>query len=103
MQNLINQIKGVVGVTGVMIIDRISGSTSALLPARYEEDFGQGLKQHVLELLPATEVNSMLRIRLAQGWAIIKILPRSIIVVLANLDLNIPTFNLILKSVSAAI
>jgi len=102
MENLLNQIRGVVGVTGAMIMDRYTRKSSIIFPASFDDTLAQGLKQKFLYFMASAGSESLIKIKFAKGWAFIKMTPNFGFLVLARPDLNIPTLNLVLKSVAIA-
>jgi len=103
MENLLNQIRGVVGVAGVMIFDRRSGKSKSLMPASFTEEFAETLNGKFQDLLQVAGLNSTMRIKMGNGWAIIKVINHYAFLVLAKSDLNVSTLNLVLKSIAVSL
>ncbi len=103
MENYLNQIRGVVGVAGVMIFDRRSGKSRTLMPASFTEEFAENLNRKFQDLLDLTGQDSTMRIKMSQGWAIIKVIRYYAFLVLAKSDLNVATLNLVLKSIAVSL
>jgi hypothetical protein len=103
MENLLEQIKGVVGVSGVMIYDRELDETSMMMPANFDEEFRDRLGGKFLDLLSFIEGSSKLRMKLSRGWLIIRSAGRFAILIIAKSELNMPTLDLVLKSIQVAL
>jgi hypothetical protein len=103
MENLLNQIRGVVGVKGVIILDRFSGKSSVLMPASFDESYADGLKQKLEEIIGLAGNDALMRLKLAGGWAFVKTTPNYGFLILAKPELNISTLNLVLKSICVAL
>jgi hypothetical protein len=103
MDNLLQQIRGVVGVSGALVYDRRKEESSVILPASFDDSFAESIKQKFLDIMEFVSDSAMFRIKLARGWAIIKISRHYGFLVLAKPDLNVSTLNLVLKSIAVAL
>ncbi|HDS00964.1 MAG TPA: hypothetical protein ENO22_07730 [candidate division Zixibacteria bacterium] len=103
MENLLEQIKGVVGVSGAMIYDRELDETRMLMPANFDEEIRDELGAKFLDLLGFVDDPAKFRIKLSRGWLIIRLAGRYAILIVAKGDLNISTLDLVLKSIQVAL
>ena len=103
MSNLLNQIRGVVGVTGVVLYKRQSGDSDAIMPANFEDNRLTELKEKFTGFSYHLSGESSVRIKLSKGWAIIKSIGQYSFLILAREDLNVSTLNLVMKSVALAL
>lgn len=102
MDNLINQIRGVVGVSGVILHDREREDSKMIMPASFEEHFIKKMRLKFYELIRYTSGDAKFRIKLAHGWVIIRCNDKYGVLIIAKEDLNISTLDLVLKSISLA-
>lgn len=102
MDDLINQIRGVVGVTGVILYDRINEESKTIMPAGFEEHLVKTLKLKFYELLRFTSGEAKFRVKLKRGWIVIRCNDKSAVLIIAKENLNISTLELVLKSISLA-
>jgi len=103
MDSLLQQIRGVVGVSGALIYDRRKNESSVILPASFDDSFAENIKQKFLDIMEFVNDSALFRIKLARGWAIIKVSRHYGFLVMAKPDLNVSTLNLVLKSISVAL
>jgi len=102
MENLINQIRGVVGISGVILHDRLREESKIIMPASFEEQYIKNLKLKFYDLLRYASGEAKFRIKLAHGWIIIRCNDKHAVLIIAKEDLNIATLDLVLKSISLA-
>jgi hypothetical protein len=103
MDDLINQMRGVVGVSGVILYDRLREESKMILPASFEEHFIKSLKLKFHELIRFTSGEAKFRIKLGHGWIVVRCNEKFAVLVIAREDLNISTLELVLKSISMAV
>jgi hypothetical protein len=103
VQNLLEQIKGVVGVSGAIIYDRNMDEARMLMPASFDEKFRDSLRMKFLDILSFVDGPAKFRIKLSRGWLIIKATETYAVLIVAKDDLNIPTLDLVLKSILIAL
>jgi hypothetical protein len=103
MQNLLEQIRGVVGVSGTVIYDRNMDETRMIMPGSFDDKFQDILRTKFLEILGLFNGPAKFRIKLSRGWLIIKSSETYAVLIIAKDDLNIQTLELVLKSIMVAL
>lgn len=100
MDKILEQIRGVMGVTGVLVYDRNSAGMFHLLPSRYDGSISDELKSRMKEIVDYLPEDSpaRMRIRFESGWLIIRSSRRFAVLVIAREEVNINTLNLVLKA-----
>ena len=103
MDQLISQIRGVIGVSGALIYHRKREESSAMFPASYEEKTINQLKHKFFEMCHNVHVETSMRVKLQRGWMVMKFTDNFGVMVLASEDLNVSTLNLVLKSITVSL
>jgi hypothetical protein len=105
MKRVIEQIRGVAGVLGVIVKDSVTAEVAALLPSRFDEDNVAELEARlntVIDHLPEdTACNA--RFKFDSGWLILRSHHDFMVMVLARTDINFETLNLVLKGSLASL
>ncbi|MBU1319564.1 MAG: hypothetical protein KKG33_03560 [candidate division Zixibacteria bacterium] len=98
MKRILEQLRGVVGVTGVSILDRYTGMTNSLFSARFSEPKKEELERMLQRMVSAVQTTSAFKIRFESGWLMIKSDEDYAVLILARDDLNFETLKLVMKS-----
>jgi hypothetical protein len=99
MRRALEEIRGVVGVGGVIIWDRNVGECYHLLPARIDETQAELMCRQLLFFCEQAKQADYLAVKCEQGWILLFNEPQSAVLVLARADLNRATLNLVVKAV----
>ncbi len=97
MQELLEQLRGVMGVSGVMILDRLERLVWKLLPTRLENENIRELEKKVRDLVDLQVGTSSFRIRFSSGWLVINATNEFILIILAREDVKLELLNLVIK------
>jgi len=103
MNKILQEIKSVQGVTGVLVLDKKEGVTYQLTPASFPSE---GLKELGLRLSRLTKLSSAvmsLELRFENGIAFFYNLDRGAIFIFGRPGINLPILDLVLKSVFLSI
>ena len=103
MDQLISQIRGVIGVSGALIYHRKLEQSSALFPASYDEPTINQLKHKFFEMCHSVYTDTSMRVKLNSGWMVMRFTNSFGVMVLASEDLNVSTLNLVLKSIAVTL
>ena len=103
MDQLISQIRGVIGVSGALIYHRKLDQSNALFPASYDEPTINQLKHKFFEMCHSVKFDTSMRVKLNSGWVVMRFADNFGIMVLASEDLNVSTLNLVLKSIAVTL
>jgi hypothetical protein len=103
MKNIIEGIRGVAGVMGVILWEKNEGNFERVLPARIDD----AASEHLCELLSAfCHDNKRVKeaiIRLTEGWLILYDSPQFALLIMARNDLNRATLKVVLRSALTSI
>ena len=98
MQEVLEQLRGVMGVSGVMILDRLERLVWKLLPTRLENENIRELQKKVRDLVDLQEGHSSFTIRFSSGWLVINATDEFILLILAREDVKLELLNLVIKA-----
>jgi hypothetical protein len=98
MKRILEQLRGVVGVNGVVILDRITGVADSLIPVRFSQNQREELEELLRIMTIEFEDDSAFKIRFKSGWLMIKSVDDFAILIMAREDLNFDTLKLVMKS-----
>ena len=98
MERILHQIKGVVGVTGLMIYDSDAHHVHFLLPSRFEEEQSEEFQRLFKTLVSTMETQIDARLRFRSGWCVIMSMERFSVLVLGREDLNFDTLELVTRT-----
>lgn len=96
MQKVLEEIKAVQGVTGVLIWDKKTLRSSELLPASFASGAIKSTCSKIIKLGQDMKSQGEVKLFYANGIAIILSRPSALILILARPDLNFPLLNLVL-------
>ncbi len=100
MDRILEQIRGVAGVIGVLVYDRTSAGMFRLLPSRFDGRISDELESRLKEIVDylTEDASANMRMRFESGWLIIRSARRFAVLVIAREEVNIDTLNLVLKA-----
>jgi hypothetical protein len=100
MDKVLEQIRGVMGVIGVLVYDRTSAGIFRLLPSRFDGRISDELESRLTEIVDYLPENASakMKMRFVSGWLIIRSARRFAVLVIAREEVNIDTLNLVLKA-----
>ena len=98
MQEVLEQLRGVMGVSGVMILDRNEHGIWKLLPTRLENEDIREFEKKVRDLVDLQVGHSSFRIRFLSGWLVINATNEFILLILARDDVKLELLNLVVKA-----
>jgi len=99
MKRALEGIRGVVGVSGVIIWDKIGGECHHLMPARVDETQAELMCRQLLLFCEKPNAAEHLAVKYEKGWLLLFNDPGVAVMVMARDDLNRATLNLVVKSV----
>jgi hypothetical protein len=103
MNGILQEIKSVQGISGVLILDKRTLSVHQLLPASFSFDLIKDLSWHLKGLVSPFEEKVNFTFSFANGSALVFNLEKSVLLILAKPSLNHSILNLVLKSVIPSI
>jgi hypothetical protein len=98
MNKILQAIRGVVGVSGVILWEKQAQSFHKLLPARFDEPMAQQLCDQLVRYCAIREKKNQLIARFQKGWIFLRNDDAFALMVLAKSDLNTTTLNLVIKT-----
>jgi predicted regulator of Ras-like GTPase activity (Roadblock/LC7/MglB family) len=98
MQELLEQLRGVMGVSGVMILDRLERLAWTLIPTHLENENIRELEKKVRDLVDLQVGHSTFRVRFSSGWLVINATNEFILVILTREDVKLELLNLVIKA-----
>ncbi len=98
MKKVIEAIRGVMGVSGVVLWEREVNVFHKLLPARLSASDVEAICNKIIALSQSAGKLREVKARFKQGWIWIHTGPSFTLLVLAKTDLNTTTLNLVMKS-----
>lgn len=98
MDQILHQIKGVVGVTGVMVYDPDAHHVHYLLPSRFEEEQSEEFRKLFKTLVSSAETQIELRLRFQNGWCVVLSMSPFSVLVLGREDLNFDTLEIVART-----
>jgi hypothetical protein len=101
MKELLQDIKTVTGVSGVMILDKRREATHQLLPASLAPEQVKKLAMKLVIVANALERPGRIDLRFTEGWSILVNLPSGAVLVLTKDSVDFSMLRLVLKKVLA--
>lgn len=98
MNKLLQDIKSVSGVSGVMILDKRRQMTYQLLPANLQSESIKRLAISLVSLTNAMGDTGRIDLRFTEGWAIVIDHPKSAVLVLTKIDIEFSLLRLVIKN-----
>lgn len=98
MKKVLEAIRGVIGVSGVMIWEKGSNTFHKLLPARFEGEAAGKLAERLSRYCTDNDQDLKVIARFRKGWVFMFDQGQFSLLVLGKSDLNTTTLNLVLKS-----
>jgi hypothetical protein len=98
MKKVLEAIRGVVGVSGVLIWDKTTNGFHKLLPARFEGVLATQISERFSQFCASNDKSRKVIARFKKGWVFMHNDPRFALLVIGKADLNTTTLNLVLKS-----
>lgn len=99
MNQLLQQIKSVNGVSGILVLDKNNSTTYQLLPASFSVEVIKKLAVRLKEVARTWPDLQQLEVKFESGYGRLINTVSSVIYVLAKSDIYFPDLNLVLKSV----
>ncbi len=103
MNKVLQAIRGVMGVYGVIIWERQPNAFHKLLPARFSDKAVELLCNQLATLSQQSKKLSNIKARFKSGWLWIFCNPNYAVLVMTKADLNTTTMNLVMKSTLATL
>lgn len=98
MNKIIETIRGVVGVSGVILWEKQTNNFNKLLPARFGEEMVDRLCRQLARFCQVRGQNCGAVVRLRKGWLFLHNYDAFALLVIGKNDLNTTTLNLVAKS-----
>jgi hypothetical protein len=98
MNRILEAIRGVVGVSGVILWEKQTNNFHKLLPARFEEDVVNQLYRQLARFCEIGGKSHSAVVRSQQGWLFLHNRDAFALLVIGKSDLNTTTLNLVAKS-----
>src|SRR4030067_3042432 len=99
MNEFLQQIKSVPGVSGILVLDRVNSTTYQLLPASFSVEVIKNLAVKLKEIAHNWPDLSQTELKFESGYARLINARSTVVLILAKVDIYFPDLNLILKSV----
>ena len=99
MNQLLQQVKSVPGVSGILVLDKQISTTYQLLPASFSVEAIKHLAVRLKEIAGTWPQLSQTEIKFESGYGKLINTSSSVIFILAKVDIYFPDLNLVLKSV----
>jgi hypothetical protein len=99
---ILQQLRGVVGVSGVMIYDRTTGEISKLLPSKFDSELSEQLEARLRKMANSIPGGTILRMRFESGWLVLRGYDDYTILLIAKSDLNFDTLKIVLSAAQTA-
>ena len=99
MNQLLQQVKSVPGVSGVLVLDRVNATTYQLLPASFSVEVIKNLAVRLKEIATNWPDLSQTEIKFESGYSRLFQTRSTVVLILTKVDIYFPDLNLILKSV----
>ncbi len=103
METLLQQLRGVPGVSGVMIFDRFTRRKWKLLPSRFEDGDIDQLESSVAELTKGLEGDCSFTVRFSSGWLVARVSDAFVLLILAKDDLGLEVLDLVIRASLASL
>ncbi|MFH2056647.1 MAG: hypothetical protein ABIJ61_11860 [bacterium] len=103
MRRALEEIRGVVGVAGVIIWDKVSNECHHLLPARLGDEEAERICLQLADLSRLERVADHLATKYKKGWLLLFNERDAATLIMARPDLNRATLNLVVKAVLRSI
>lgn len=103
MRRALEEIRGVVGVAGVIIWDKSANECHHLLPARLGDEDAEKICLELAELARQPKRANHLATRFKKGWLLLFNEPQAAVLIMARPDLNRATLNLVVRAVLRSI
>ena len=103
MNKIIETIRGVVGVSGVILWEKRTNKYHKLLPARFGKDTVDQLYRHLARFCEIRDQNCGAIVRFQKGWLFLHNYDTFALLVIGKADLNTTTLNLVAKSSISAL
>lgn len=103
MDRVLEQIRGVPGVSGVIMVDRIDRKLWKLLPSRFDDGEIGKLESILGDMADRVDSDSSFTIRFQSGWLVARVTEEIALFILARDELRLETLDLVTKASLAAI
>jgi len=103
MNKIIETIRGVVGVSGVILWEKRTNSFHKLLPARFGQEMVDQLYRQLARFCEVRDQNCGAIVRFQKGWLFLHNYDTFALLVIGKSDLNTTTLNLVAKSSISAL
>ena len=103
MNKIIETIRGVVGVSGVILWEKRTNNFHKLLPARFGQDMVDQLYRQLARFCEIRDKNCGAIVRFQKGWLFLHNYDTFALLVIGKSDLNTTTLNLVAKSSISAL
>lgn len=98
MQKLLEEIRAVLGVTGVLVWDKKRLVSFPLLPSSFAEGIVRSICSKMVKLAGELKSNSQIKLVYENGTALVLNRPNAAVLVLGRANLNFPLLDLVLSS-----
>jgi predicted regulator of Ras-like GTPase activity (Roadblock/LC7/MglB family) len=103
MERILNDIKSVPGISGVLVLDKDTLKSYHLLPATFSSESIQNIRTKLLKLSEKMNEQSRLDLKFEHGVGLVYNLERSAILIFGKSNLNFSILGLVMKSALQAI